>query len=216
MQNRTWKIGEPCFIVDMSVSDNFARMRVMPATITHLARTDGSFALATSYSTDRLGPQFIEGQPFASEKEAREWISGYVDRVYAAAKAAPLSGMEPGWYIPPAPKNGDIVYGIDAKAEQVFEAQIGFVRFELGRLEVGYDDSENNVRIKEWWSSKEEALSEAHKRHGKTFAFVPAAEVVRRAKAAEQKIWDDAAAHMKKPESIEGMKRLAETLRPTT
>lgn len=211
MQRRTWKIGEPCFIVDMSVSDTFARMRVMPATIIHMAGTDGSFARATSFSIDTIGPQFIEGQPFASEKEAREWMSRYAERISVAARDAPLSGMEPGWNIPHAPRNGDIVYGIDIEARCVFEAQIGFVRLECGRLEVGYDNSEDNVRIEEWWQSKGDAMRIAQERHGNGFSFISKEELVAQTKQRMRSIDEKAVAYAKSPEFRDSMRSLVQT-----
>lgn len=210
MQNRTWKLGEPCFIVDMSIGMTHANMRIMPGIITHLA---DSFAQGTSFSTRMAGKQFVEGMPFASEKEAREWIGAYVRRIAAAAEDAGVEGMQPGWQIPKTPRTGDIVYGIDAEAKEVFEAHVGLVRLELGRLEVGYDNSQDNVRIREWWPTKDEALAEAHKRFGGIFIFVPKEEVVHRARTAEQKIWDNAATYMRSPEFRSGMRQPAESLR---
>lgn len=214
MADRTWKLGEPCFIVDMSISMMHARMRVMPAIITHTA---SGFARGTSYSPGMAGKQFIEGTPFACEKEAREWIAGYVDHITAAAKDAYLEGMQPGWQIPEAPCVGDVIYGIDDEAKEVFEATVGIVRIELGRLEVGYDQSPgnpeaSNVRIKEWWRWRSEAMNVARARHNCPIEFVSKEELALRTNKEINKIWSDAEKRLTDPEWIkqfgEGIKAL--------
>lgn len=215
MADRTWKLGEPCFIVDMSIGMMHARMRVMPAIITHIA---SGFARATSHSPGMAGKQFIEGAPYACEKEAREWIAAYVDRITAAAKDAPLEGMQPGWQIPPAPSVGDIIYGIDDEAKEVFEATVGIVRIELGRLEVGYDQSPgnpeaSNVKIKEWWRWRGEAMDVARARHNCPIGFVSKEELAARTNKEINKIWSDAKKRLTDPEWIREMNKGFEMLK---
>lgn len=218
MEKRTWKLGEPCFIVDISISDLHANMRVMPAIITCLSGTKERLsASATSFSTGRLERQFIEGSPFASEKEAREWIAVYTARISSAGETAELTGMHPGWSMVEAPLVGDIVYTVDPAKREILQVAIGFVRFEFGRLEVGYDPGDpeaSNVQIKEWWNTRNEAQEHVSKCYPyMQFSFVTKEELARRTKKEIETFFSDALARAQSPEFKTAISGFIETLR---
>ena len=220
MKTRKWDINEPCFIVDMSVSPSHISMGIMPAVITHIGGTKGKHVTATAFSTKQFGKQFIEGAPFASEKEAREWLVDYANRILAAAKSAPTSGMHPGWYIPEdAPRNGDTIYVIDAKDKEIIEAKVGILHLEGSRLEIGYDQSPGNpeasmVKAKQYRKTLAEAKALVSEQYGESFVFVSHTELAERTNAAINKIWADAEKRIKSPEFKKQTNELDRILNP--
>ncbi len=214
MENRSWKLGESCFIVDLSISYGHARITIMPAIITRVSAS----ASATAFSTAKFGPQFVEGQPFACEKEAREWIAAYVGRITAAAAEADIVGMQPGWYIPSnVPAIGDTVYTVDIEEKEILEVVIGITLMEGSRLRVGYDPGNSeasHVSMEEWWLTRKDAEAYAHKQHpGVKFSFLTKEQVRERSDAEIQGIFDQAEANLHSPGFLTNLKGFVEALR---
>jgi len=210
---RMWKLGDPCFILDMSVGMTHASMRVMPAIITHVGSTSGTAVIGTSFSTAKFGEQFVEGRPFVSEREAREWALGYARRVVEAAQNAPLEGVQPGWNIPEyLPQNGDVVYTLDADKQEILQVAVGMVRLEFGVPQVGYDPSPGNpecsvICMHKWWATRAEAEEHARRQHGETFAFITKEELAARTNAGIEEIFETAKRRLESPEHKNGGER---------
>lgn len=215
---RQWKIGEPCFITHISVGTSHAQMRVMPAIVTHVGNVAGTQAVATSFSTDDFGRQLIEGEPYASEKEAREYLTGYASRVAKAANDAPLKGMQPGWHIPEnIPQNGDTIYVVDVGSKEIIEAKVGIVRLQGHRVEVGYDTSPGNpeasiVKAKQYYTTLAGAKASVKEQYNESYTFVSHTELAERTNKAIEQVFTDAIEHIKSPKFKVGLGELAKEL----
>ncbi len=211
--DRKWKLGELCYIADVHIARAEMRFRVMPARVLHVAGV--SRTTATAYSANppwrslhaRCEP-FTQGCPFPDRWSAFIHVWREMRRnSISVFKSIRFEGTAPEMENLPAdvPQLGQIVYGIDIEAQEVFEAQIGYLRYEYGRLEIGYDESPgnpeaSNVRIQKWWSSREAAETYMLETYDMQLPFVSKEELATRTDARIDKIWSDALARVKSPE----------------
>lgn len=225
MEQRKWKLGDRCYIADVSIAQNRMRFRVMPARVMHVAGIDRRVATAQS-----VNPRFTsllarweptaEGRPFASLWSAllhvrrimRKNSISYFMPVRLEGKALEMKNLPVD-----IPELGQVVYGLDTERQEIFEAQIGYLRYEFGRVNVGYDQSPgnpeaSNIRIRQWWPTRAAAETYVHQHHGKSWAFVSKEELARRTDAEIEKIWSDAMGRIKSPKFKAQMNELVKTL----
>ncbi len=226
MEQRKWKLGDGCYIADVNIEQNRMRFRVMPARVVHVAGIGKRVATAQSDNPrlkSRIGrwEPDTEGRPFASRWSALMHVRRTM-RKNSISFFTPVKfeGEAPEMKNLPAdiPELGQVVYGLDTERQEIFEAQIGYLRYEFGRVNVGYDQSPrnpeaSNVRIKRWWPTRAAAEMYAHQHHDGGWAFVSKEELARRTDAEIEKIWSDAMERIKSPESKAQMNELAEILR---
>lgn len=223
MKAHSWKLGDPCFIVDTEMP-----MRVMPAAVVRISGLPCPHASAMALNPERLaGPLDEEGEPFLTEAAARSYaraeLAKKTSQMNAYLTRIPLEGYRPTLEpLPGMPDIGQVVYVLDEEACEVLEVTVGWIGLDFGAWQAGYDSSPGNpeanmVRIREWWSSKESALWGARNRYYKEFAFVPKEVAAKRVDDEIEKIWSDAAERMSDPEwnrkHNEGMKMLIKAAR---
>lgn len=228
MEQRKWKLGDQCYIADVNIAQNRMRFRVMPARVMHVAGIDRRVAMAQSVNPrltsllDRWEPT-TEGRPFATQWSAflhvrRTMWKNSISRftpVRFEGEAPEMKNLSAD-----IPELGQVVYGLDTERQEIFEAQVGYLRYEFGRVNVGYDQSPgnpeaSNVRIKQWWPTRAEAETYVHQHHGKSWAFVSKEELARRTDAEIEKIWSDAMERIKSPRFKAQMDKLADVLAKT-
>lgn len=223
MEEPKWKLGDPCYVADVNIEKGRMRFRVMPACVVHVADRVATAQSTNPFSKSNFGrwEPFTEGRPFPDRrsalvhvlKEMQENGISLLTPILAEGEAPQIKNL-------PAniPTIGEVVYGYDIETREVFEAQIGYLRYEYGRLDVGYDQSPgnpeaSNVRIKEWWSTREEAEAHARQHHGGRWTFVSKEELAARVNAEIDKIWSDAAKYHASPEGQASMRSMGEFFR---
>lgn len=226
MEKRQWKLGDPCYVADVYIAQGRMRFRVMPARVVHVAGITGKSSTAQSVNPRprmRLGywEPFTEGSPFASRWSAFAHVWREM-RKNSISLFMPIQfeGEAPEMKDLPAdiPALGQVVYGLDLEMREIFEAQIGYLRYEFGRIDIGYDQSPgnpeaSNVRLKQWWPTRAAAEIHVHQNHGEGWTFVSKEDLARRTNAGIDKIWSDATERIKSPEFKAQMGRLAESLK---
>ncbi len=228
MSQRKWKLGDSCCIADVNIAQGRMHFRVMPARVVHIAGVNGRTATAQSVNPlPKL--QFgywdplTEGRPFANRWSAfvRVWQEM---RKNSISLFTPIrfEGEVPEMKNLPAdiPELGQVVYGIDTETRELFEAQIGYLHYAYGRLEVGYDQSPNNpeasnVRIQQWWPTRVAAEACVHQTQKEEYTFVSKEELAIRTNAAIDKIWSDAEERIKSPAFKASMGNLVESFMRT-
>lgn len=221
MERHTWKLGDRCYIADVNIAQGRMRFRVMPARVMHVAGINGRFATAQSVNPRSESPldpwpSATTGCPFASKWSAFRYVRRIM-RENGISLSVPIQfeGEEPkmGSLSADIPELGQVVYGIDTGKWEIFEAQIGYLRYRFGRVYVGYDESPgnpeaSNVRIKQWWPTRAAAEAYAHRHHGGGWTFVSKEELARRTNAAIDKAWSDVLERIKSPEFEAEMDKL--------
>lgn len=225
MKKQPWKLGDLCYIADVNIEKNRMRFRVMPARVVHIAGITNTIATAQSANPPQNGlgyyELFTEGDPFPTQWSAilhtwREMRKNYISLFMPIRFEGEVPEME--GLSADIPALGQIIYGLDAEMREIFEARVGFLRYEYGRVDVGYDQSSgnaeaSNVRIRQWWLTRAAAEAHVQEIHGETWAFVSKEQLAERVNAEINKIWSDASIHAQSPEFKAQMAKFAETLR---
>lgn len=225
MEQKKWKLGDHCYIADVHIAQSRMRFRIMPARVMHVAGVTGRTATAQSVNPQpksllaRWEP-FTEGCPFASRWSAfaHVWSEMRKNKISLFAPIR-FEGEPPEMEKLPAdiPELGQVVYGLDIEMREIFEAQIGYLRYEFGRVDVGYDQSPgnpeaSNIRIKQWWSTRASAEIHVHQNHGEGWTFVSKEELARGTNTAIDKIWSDASERIKSSAFQASIGNLVESL----
>ena len=207
MQEPQWRLGDPCFIVDLSLNPGYVRMRIMPAAIIN---PPAGFARATNPPAI-VGRWWTDGDAHPSEEAARAWIKNYVEEILTASRDVPLVGTRPEYQFPKSvPLPGQIIYILDEKTGEVLEVEANFFSLERG-LEVGFslrNCEAGGFAITEWWATKETALRDARKRWNKEPVFVSREDLERRADEAVEEMWRKAHENIHSPEFAESIQNL--------
>ncbi|MDR3571886.1 MAG: hypothetical protein P4L81_06920 [Candidatus Pacebacteria bacterium] len=225
MEKCKWKLGDTCYIADVNIAQGRMRFRIMPARVVHVAGITGRTATAQSVNPgpkSLLGRRepFTEGRPFPNRWSAFAHVWCEM-RLHHISLFVPIrfEGEPPKMEALPAdvPELGQVVYGLDTELCEIFEAQIGYLHYEGGKVDVGYDQSPgnpeaSNIQIKQWWSTRASAEIHVQQNHGEGWTFVSKEELARRTNAAIDKLWSDATEYIKSPAFQASMNNLVELL----